>query len=193
MSPEPVRTRPLGGWLRSPRAHRPALVRRRAAPHPRRGPAQRDPADTAAVKGAFHAAIAVAQSQKTRSFELRTALGLAMLYRSANGDVESCVVLAPALEGFSRTTGISRDPVRGSAHSRTEAIIRKQKRAVSILAAKPRYHDTHGKRRDRSRCPAILLPPQLPSPHPRCRSEQRASRKLRPFPPRGFCRGRRGR
>ena len=42
---------------------------------------KRDPADTAAVKQSLQTAIAIAQSQKARSFELRAALSLAKLYR----------------------------------------------------------------------------------------------------------------
>jgi predicted ATPase len=45
---------------------------------------KRDPADTAAAEQSLQAAIAIAQSQKARSFELRAALSLAKLYRAAN-------------------------------------------------------------------------------------------------------------
>jgi hypothetical protein len=37
----------------------------------------------------LHAAIAIAQSQKARSFELRGALSLAKLYRVANRDADA--------------------------------------------------------------------------------------------------------
>ena len=64
---------------------------------------KRDPADTAAAEQALQAAIAVAQSQKARSFELRAALSLAKLYRAANRDVDAHAVLVPAVEGFPPT------------------------------------------------------------------------------------------
>jgi len=48
----------------------------------------------------LQAAIAFAQSQKARSFELRAALSLAKLYRVANRDAD---VLAPAVEGAGST------------------------------------------------------------------------------------------
>ena len=64
---------------------------------------KRDPADTAAAEQALQAAIAIAQSQKARSFELRAALSLAKLYRAANRDADAHAVLAPAVEGFPPT------------------------------------------------------------------------------------------
>jgi predicted ATPase len=64
---------------------------------------QRDPADTAAAEQSLQAAIAIAQSQKARSFELRAALPLAKLYRAANRDADAHAVLAPAVEGFPPT------------------------------------------------------------------------------------------
>jgi class 3 adenylate cyclase/predicted ATPase len=64
---------------------------------------KRDPADRAAVEQALQAAIAVAQSQKARSFELRAALALAKLYRAASRDADAHAVLAPAVEGFPPT------------------------------------------------------------------------------------------
>jgi predicted ATPase len=64
---------------------------------------KRDPADTAAAEQSLQAAIAIAQSQKARSFELRAALSLAKLYRAANRDADGHAVLAPAVEGFPRT------------------------------------------------------------------------------------------
>jgi tetratricopeptide (TPR) repeat protein len=51
----------------------------------------------------LQAAIAIAQSQKARSFELRAALSLAKLYRPANRDADAHAVLAPAVEGFPPT------------------------------------------------------------------------------------------
>jgi predicted ATPase len=64
---------------------------------------KRDPADTAAAEQALQAAIAIAHSQKARSFELRAALSLAKLYRAANRDADAYAVLAPAVEGFPPT------------------------------------------------------------------------------------------
>jgi predicted ATPase len=64
---------------------------------------KREPANTAAAEQSLQAAIAIAQSQKARSFELRAALSLAKLYRAANRDVDAYAVLAPAVEGFPPT------------------------------------------------------------------------------------------
>ena len=64
---------------------------------------QRTPADPAPAEAAFLAAIAVAQQQKARSFELRAALSLAKLYQSIGRPVDAHDVLGPALEGFSPT------------------------------------------------------------------------------------------
>jgi predicted ATPase len=64
---------------------------------------QRDPTDTAAAEQSLQAAIAIAQSQKARSFELRAALSLAKLYRTADRDAAAHAVLAPAVEGFPPT------------------------------------------------------------------------------------------
>jgi predicted ATPase len=64
---------------------------------------QRDPADTAAAEQSLQAAIAIAQSQKARSFELRAALSLAKLYRAGNREADAHAVLAPAVEGFPPT------------------------------------------------------------------------------------------
>ena len=61
------------------------------------------PADPAAAEAAFLAAIAVAQQQKARSFELRAALSLAKLYQSTGRPAEALDILGPALEGFSPT------------------------------------------------------------------------------------------
>ena len=64
---------------------------------------KQNPADPAPAEEAFLTAIAIAQSQKARSFELRAALSLAMLYQSTNRPVEAHDVLGPALEDFSPT------------------------------------------------------------------------------------------
>ena len=64
---------------------------------------KRDPANTAPAEEAFLTAIAIAQQQKARSFELHAVLALAKLYQSANRAADAYAVLAPALEGFSPT------------------------------------------------------------------------------------------
>jgi hypothetical protein len=64
---------------------------------------KRDPANTASAEEAFLAAIAVAQAQKAKSFELQAALSLGRLYHSTGRPAEAHAVLAPALEGFSPT------------------------------------------------------------------------------------------
>ena len=64
---------------------------------------QHDPANTAAAEQSLQAAIAVAQSQKARSFELRAALSLGKLYHAGNRDGDAHAVLAPAVEGFPPT------------------------------------------------------------------------------------------
>ena len=64
---------------------------------------KQNPADPAAAEAAFLAAIAVAQQQKARSFELRAALSLAKLYQSTGRPIDAHDVLGPALAGFSPT------------------------------------------------------------------------------------------
>ena len=65
---------------------------------------KRDPANAAPAEEAFLAAVAIAQAQKARSFELRAALSLAKLYRSIVRPADAYAVLAPALEGFASTS-----------------------------------------------------------------------------------------
>ena len=64
---------------------------------------KRDPANTAPPEEAFLTAIAIAQQQKARGFELHAALSLAKLYQSTGRPADAHAVLAPALEGFSPT------------------------------------------------------------------------------------------
>jgi predicted ATPase len=64
---------------------------------------KRDPANPAPAEEAFLSAVAVAQTQKGRSFELQAALALAKLYHSTARPAEAHAVLAPALEGFAPT------------------------------------------------------------------------------------------
>jgi hypothetical protein len=61
------------------------------------------PANTAPAEDAFLTAIAIAQQQKARSFELRAALDLARLYNSTSRSPDAYALLAPALAGFSPT------------------------------------------------------------------------------------------
>jgi predicted ATPase len=64
---------------------------------------KRDLANTEAAEQSLQAAIAIGQSQKARSFELRAALSLAKLYRATKRDTAAYAVLAPAVEGFPPT------------------------------------------------------------------------------------------
>jgi len=64
---------------------------------------KQNPADPAPAEAAFLTAIAIAQQQKARSFELRAALSLAKLYQSTGRAGDAHAVLAPALEGFAPT------------------------------------------------------------------------------------------
>ncbi len=61
------------------------------------------PEDKARAEEAFLMAIAVAQQQKARSFELRAALVLVRLYGATGRSADGHAVLASALEGFSPT------------------------------------------------------------------------------------------
>jgi predicted ATPase len=62
-----------------------------------------DPANTALAEDALLTAIAIAQQQKARSFELRAALDLARLYNSTSRPEDAHALLASALKGFSPT------------------------------------------------------------------------------------------
>jgi predicted ATPase len=62
-----------------------------------------EPANTAPAEEAFLTAIAIAQQQKARSFELQAALPLAKLYQSAGRARDAHDILAPVLKGFSST------------------------------------------------------------------------------------------
>src|SRR5262249_27260928 len=64
---------------------------------------KRDPADPAAAEQPLQTAIAIAQSQRARSFELRAALSLAKLYRAVTRGIDAHAMLAPAVEGFPPT------------------------------------------------------------------------------------------
>jgi predicted ATPase len=62
-----------------------------------------DPNDGPPAEEAFLTALAVAQQQKARSFELRAALSLAKLYQSTGRTADAHALLAPAIDGFSPT------------------------------------------------------------------------------------------
>jgi predicted ATPase len=64
---------------------------------------KQNPADPAPAEVTFRAAIAVAQQQKARGFELRAALSLARLYQSTGRPTDAHDVLGPPLEGLSPT------------------------------------------------------------------------------------------
>ena len=64
---------------------------------------KQNPADFAAAEVALLTAIAVAQQQKARSFELRAALSLARLRRATGRIAAAHAVLGPALAGFAPT------------------------------------------------------------------------------------------
>jgi predicted ATPase len=61
------------------------------------------PVNMTRAEQAFLAAIAIAQTQKARSFEVRAALGLATLYQSTGRPAAAHAVLAPALRGLMPT------------------------------------------------------------------------------------------
>jgi predicted ATPase len=64
---------------------------------------RRDPANPAPAGDAFLAAIAIAQQQKAKSFELQAALSLVKLYQSTGRPADARAILAFALDGFSPT------------------------------------------------------------------------------------------
>jgi predicted ATPase len=64
---------------------------------------KRDPTNSSPAEEAFQTAIAIAQAQKARSFELQAALALAKLYQSTGHPADAHALLAPAFDGFSPT------------------------------------------------------------------------------------------
>ncbi|MFB9264347.1 adenylate/guanylate cyclase domain-containing protein [Bradyrhizobium erythrophlei] len=60
----------------------------------------RDPADVCGAEAAFHRALEIARSQQTKTFELRSALGLARLYFSNGRAEEVPDLLVPVLAAF---------------------------------------------------------------------------------------------
>jgi class 3 adenylate cyclase/predicted ATPase len=79
--------------------------------------AKRDPANTAPAEESFLNAIAIAQQQKAKSFELRAALSLAKLYQSTGRPADAYATIAPALENLSPTPEF---PEIGEAHTQVE-------------------------------------------------------------------------
>jgi predicted ATPase len=61
---------------------------------------KRDVANTAPVEEAFLEAIAVAQQQEARSFELRAVMSLARLRRDQGKRTEACDLLTPVYDWF---------------------------------------------------------------------------------------------
>jgi predicted ATPase len=61
---------------------------------------KRDPVNTAPAEEAFLSAIAIAQQQKARSFELRAATDLARLWRDQGKPEEAHDLLAPVYGWF---------------------------------------------------------------------------------------------
>ncbi len=92
---------------------------------------KRDPVNPAAAEEAFLTAVAVAQQQKAKSFELRAALSLANLYQSTGRAADAHAVLAPALEGFAPTPEFPGN--RGSAGAARYAFVRFAKAPCRLL------------------------------------------------------------
>ena len=64
---------------------------------------KRDPTNPAPAEDTFLTAVAIAQQQKAKSFELQAALSLAKLYQSTGRPADAHAVLATAIEGFTPT------------------------------------------------------------------------------------------
>jgi len=60
----------------------------------------RDPSNVSAVEDAFNRALEIARSQQTKTFELRSALGLARLYTREGRAAAASEVLAPVFVDF---------------------------------------------------------------------------------------------
>jgi predicted ATPase len=61
---------------------------------------KRQPVDFEAAECAFNKSVEIARLQQVRTFELRAALSLAMLYQATGRDLAVNDLLAPALVGF---------------------------------------------------------------------------------------------
>src|ERR1700688_1483022 len=110
----PIKRPRISGQQRCPHVYRPRLRafakdrhrRVSRAPdeaNPRRDSSQTEPRRPRPAEAAFLAAIAVAQRQKARSFELRAALSLAKLHKATGRPIDVHDALWPAVEGFSAT------------------------------------------------------------------------------------------
>ena len=73
---------------------------------------KRDPANTAPAEEAFLTAIAIAQQQKARSFELRAALSLAKLYQSTGRAADAHAVARARARRLFADAGIPGDRTR---------------------------------------------------------------------------------
>ncbi len=82
---------------------------------------KQNPADPAPAEETLRAAIAIAQAQKARSFELRAALSLAKLYRATGRDADVHAVLVPALDGFAPTPELPEISEAGDLAAATKA------------------------------------------------------------------------
>ena len=92
---------------------------------------KRDAVNTASAEEAFVTAIAIAQQQKAKSFELQAAHALAKLYQSTRRFADAHAVLAPALEGFAPTPEM---PEIGEAQALLEVL--EQDEAVKVHSAR---------------------------------------------------------
>jgi len=88
---------------------------------------KREPANRAPAEEALRTAVAIAQAQKARSFELQASLALAKLYQSTGRPTEAHDVLAPALEGFSATPEM---PEIAQAQALLERLAQSDERAI---------------------------------------------------------------
>ena len=109
---------------------------------------KRDPASPTTAEEALLTSIAVAQTQKARSFELLAALALAKLYQSTDRPVEAHAILAPTLEGFSPTPEM---PVIAQAQAllaalsetgqvKADAARRQQRRRLQVAYGNALFH-----------------------------------------------------
>jgi predicted ATPase len=87
-----------------------------------------DPANPAPAEEAFQTAIAIAEEQGARSYELLASLGLAKLYQSSARPAEAHAVLVPALGGFSPTPEM---PEIAEAQALLESLARSGEEAIA--------------------------------------------------------------
>ena len=128
---------------------------------------KRNPANTAPAEEAFLTAIAVAQQQRARSFELRAALSLAKLYQSTGRVADAHAVLAPRSKTFRRrwNSRRSRRRKRCSPPWRREIVGRQPTSGFGP----PHHFGSNRSRADRKRAaprPARLQPPLVQRDQP---------------------------